>query len=374
MLLGILCSNLIVCSLDRFPAVWKQITTDGLTVSSDRIQRMRLQGAWFMPFSAAKSAELLRENLVRLGWKNSIRQENDGQILLFAQRGAFSRTGVYVVHGSILIIVLGALVGSLTGFKGTVVIPVADQTEKIFVAGGNSTIDLGFTVRCDFFDIELYPDGTVKNYRSGLTIIEDGQEVLRKTIAVNSPLTYRGIRFYQAGYEGFNVFMVELRSIESGQTFETTVPFQVEQQWRKEGLSFGIINAELQRQTVLRMKVWVAVRGVAPLALWFDDGESQTVMIGGKSYEMRLKQAYATGLQVSRDPGVRVVYLGFLLMIVGLLLSFFLSHRRIWFLLQGEGEGTRVLFAGGSNKNRSEFEKQFMALQKRLEGVCPGGA
>ena len=37
-----------------------------------------------------------------------------------------------------------------------------------------------------------------------------------------------------------------------------------------------------------------------------------------------------TGLQVAKDPGVWVVWIGCALLILGLIVSFFFSHQRVW--------------------------------------------
>jgi cytochrome c biogenesis protein len=56
------------------------------------------------------------------------------------------------------------------------------------------------------------------------------------------------------------------------------------------------------------------------------------------------------------------VYIGFVLMLLGLYPAFFMSHRKIWvYVDQNEGT-TRLLFAGSSNKHASTFEKTFAAL------------
>ena len=43
-----------------------------------------------------------------------------------------------------------------------------------------------------------------------------------------------------------------------------------------------------------------------------------------------LQTRYYTGLQANRDPGVSIVWAGCFMMIAGLFVSFFLSHKRIW--------------------------------------------
>jgi len=56
-------------------------------------------------------------------------------------------------------------------------------------------------VRCDRFEISFYKGGgRPKEFVSELTVIENGQEVMQKTIEVNDPLFYKGLTFYQSSY------------------------------------------------------------------------------------------------------------------------------------------------------------------------------
>ncbi|MDA8243565.1 MAG: cytochrome c biogenesis protein ResB [Elusimicrobia bacterium] len=50
-----------------------------------------------------------------------------------------------------------------------------------------------------------YRPGQIKQFESRIAIVEDGQEKLEKVINVNTPLTYRGYRFYQSGYDENNL-------------------------------------------------------------------------------------------------------------------------------------------------------------------------
>jgi cytochrome c biogenesis protein len=68
-----------------------------------------------------------------------------------------------------------------------------------------------------------------------------------------------------------------------------------------------------------------------------------------------------TGLQVTKDPGVWVVWIGSGLMIFGLIVSFFFSHQRVWVRIPKDFGGEIVL-AGSANKNRVAFEKTFGQL------------
>ncbi|MBE9521135.1 MAG: cytochrome c biogenesis protein ResB [Proteobacteria bacterium] len=84
-------------------------------------------------------------------------------------------------------------------------------------------------------------------------------------------------------------------------------------------------------------------------------------------YTVESKQRFATGMQVAKDPGVWPVYIGCSMMLLGLIVAFFLSHKRIWVYISEEEGRTRVLVAGTSNKNKVSFENKFDLLMEKLE-------
>src|SRR5208282_4760392 len=64
--------------------------------------------------------------------------------------------------------------------------------------GGETKKALPFLIRCDAAGEETYPDGSPKKWWSKLAVIEDGKEVVAKTIVVNDPLVFKGIHIYQS--------------------------------------------------------------------------------------------------------------------------------------------------------------------------------
>ncbi|OBS09204.1 cytochrome c biogenesis protein ResB [Acidihalobacter prosperus] len=79
------------------------------------------------------------------------------------------------------------------------------------------------------------------------------------------------------------------------------------------------------------------------------------------------KQIQAAGLQITRYPGAKVVWIGALMLLAGIFVMFFVSHRRIWLRTEARGDGgTRVLFAGTSNRNMMEFDNHFAQLKDAL--------
>jgi cytochrome c biogenesis protein len=82
----------------------------------------------------------------------------------------------------------------------------------------------------------------------------------------------------------------------------------------------------------------------------------------GTKYELKIGPRYATGLQVSKDPGVWWVYGGCALMLLGLYVAFFMSHRKVWAYVRDEDGQCAIIFIGQANKNSLGFEKTFAVL------------
>jgi len=365
-LLSLLSINLIICSIDRFPNVWKQIKADNLAVPLKRIQKMGQRSSWTSKLSHAETVQKIKRQTGKKGWKMREREIEEGT-LLFAQKGAWSRTGVYLVHASILIIFAGAIVGTLLGFKGSVLIYEGRSTDKIYTFEDGQSIDLGFTVQCDKFDIEYYNNGMPKDYRSNLTVLEKDNVVLQTSIEVNSPMTYKGITFYQSSYEGTQNFILEVTNLKTKKKESFTVPFQKQTGWKEEGLRFGIINGEQTRQgRITRLKIWFTDELSQPSSFWMNSNATATIKRKEANYLLSAKQMYATGLQVAKDPGVWLVYLGCILMLLGLYIAFFLSHKRLWLFVPKEDQ-PNVLLAGSANKNRIGFEKEFSELAGQIK-------
>ena len=367
-LLGLLSTNLIICSIDRFPAIWKQIKADNLAAPVKRLEGMKRNASWTTSMTPIKAVEELIPLLSGNGWKAASRETENG-ILLFSQKGSWTRLGVFVVHASILIILIGAIIGSILGFKGSVSIVEGQSIEKIQTFRTSALVDLGFQVRCDAFNIEFYPNGMPKEYRSDLTILENHREILHKSIRVNHPLTYKGITFYQSSYEGYKDFIITLTDKDNGRKKIFSVPFQKQIEWQEEGVRFGVINVEAEREQVTRIKIWFTDQDGSPSNFWMDAGSQVAVDRQGKHYLLSAKQMYSTGLQVAMDPGVWWVYSGCILILLGLFTTFFLSHRKLWVFVCEKNNKTSIYMAGSANKNKSGFDGIFSKLADNLKNI-----
>ena len=151
-------------------------------------------------------------NSLKKTFNHQQRIETDSTITFFTEKGRFSRLGVYITHLSLLIILVGGIIGSLFGFKGFVNILEGETADRFFVRGKNVNLPkaLPFSVRCDDFNVTFYDlkdrkeERHVKEYTSLLTIIENGKEVLKKTVEGQSPSSLERMAFYQSSYGALN--------------------------------------------------------------------------------------------------------------------------------------------------------------------------
>jgi len=391
-LLVLFSANLIICSLDRLPRVWRLVREpvgplSPLMVKGIPIRKeVRLKGA----------PESVRGRLVRaLGSIGFSVQESpaveDEGYQLYSQKGRYSRLGVYITHLSILVIMLGAVIGIFFGFKGY--LPLQEgYTSDIAYARDDSAHQLGFAVRCDDFDVEFYDMSDMpKVFRSRLTVIKDGKEVLKKVVEVNSPLRYGGYTFYQSNYgmvpgaRGY--FILKVRG---GSGKAVTIK-------RMLGESFVIPGTEIVG-TIRDFSPALAMDSSGKAYTYSDMMNNPAVYIefseGGKTrYSGWILKRFPatwrlpdgnmvefvdywgvqyTGLQVRKDPGVWLVYLGSGIMALGLYMAFFMSHRRIWVLVGREGRYSTVTVLASASKNRQSFERRIVKLIADLSGGSDG--
>jgi cytochrome c biogenesis protein len=78
--------------------------------------------------------------------------------------------------------------------------------------------------------------------------------------------------------------------------------------------------------------------------------------------------SYYTGLQVTYDPGVLVVYTGFSVMIIGIFVAFFIFHKRLWAWVRKDEKGRVVVTVAGSvNKNRQAYERDIDEIVEKIK-------
>jgi len=362
-LLALLGTNLTVCSCKRFPKTWAMVKSS---------PAMTPRSFANMPFRMQNSVKDLPEDyesriqkfLSRKLGKPQMSRFDHG-FLFFAQKGRWTRFGVYVVHLSVLLLFIGAIVGAHFGFKGMVNIREGETVNEIFVRGKTDPLKLDFSLRCDRFTVKFYPSGAPEEFRSDLTFIQNGREALHYPLRVNDPATFGGITFYQSNYGATIAGNVTFELIERETGKKHVVTGNVDQDFnlpRGEG-QFRIIDFKQNLMGLgpaVKIHLLGQVKGQTPF--WLLKQHPQFDLRRQGMYVFRLtsyEEKYYTGLQTNYDPGVWIVYSGFVLMLLGLLVAFFMSHRTLWIQLRRIGDSWQMIVAGLTNKNRPGYKKMF---------------
>lgn len=372
-ILLLLIINLITCSIHRLPGIFRQIFHGQGALEDPMLKAAPYVERFQIPNPAKKESDLRSSLKKRFGDAERVEKAED--VTLFSEKGRFSRLGVPITHLSILIILIGGTVGSLYGFKGRVEILEGDTVNQIFLraSAGEVPKPLGFSLRCDDFNISYYDlpgkEKHVKEYSSRISILENGKEVLERTIRVNHPLHYKGMAFYQANYGTVHDVTLGIQWKNTKQKTTLQIP---------EGATVPIPNSDnLIRVLQYAPEVHRFGEGVQvvlfkpnqePQSFWllkafpkFDEQRRGEFVL---TFEGDSPKAY-TGLSVTKDPGVWIVWIGCGLMILGLVLSFFLSHQKVWIRIPKNSRG-EVVLAGSANKNRVGFEKTFNGLADEI--------
>jgi cytochrome c biogenesis protein len=124
---------------------------------------------------------------------------------------------------------------------------------------------------------------------------------------------------------------------------------------------------ETRGEAISRFKIWFTDDQGEPSKFWLQPNREAVIERPSGNYTLSAKQLYATGLQVAKDPGVWWVYSGCGIMLLGLVIAFFMSHRKVWALVREEEGQVTVLFTGSANKNKLGFEKTFSALAEEFK-------
>lgn len=272
-----------------------------------------------------------------------------------------------VAHYSILVVMLGVLLGSVAGLSDTIYLA---EGETAPVPGAD------FAIRLERAEERYNPDGSVRDWYSTVTVIEDGQEVKRFVIEVNRPLQHRGFAFYQSQFGQMPdqtgplpLSPVRLRVTRDGQPVQLLSMFNAGQTGEELELTFtaSVPNSAKKIEVVvlpgLGRQLWLSRYPTLPdkvilqvlagegvgmgedLELLFAEEVDTTseITVGPLVITLedlnpdlgmdRIAEAFAqprfwSGLQVDRNPGLPLVFAGFVGMGLGWAVTFLLPIFR----------------------------------------------
>jgi cytochrome c biogenesis protein len=391
----LLASNLIVCSLNRFPATLKLFRLTPKPDRSKPFEGIPPQRVLTIECGLKEATDNVRDFL-KERYKTMVIKETDKETYFHCEKGRFTIFGVYLVHLSVLIILMGGIIGSLLGFNGYVNILEGGSTDTVFLREGMSynEKDLGFGIHCENFSIDFYDNGMPKEYRSDLEFIMDGMTVREAILLVNHPIKFKGITFYQASYGSLAGDKALLRVSNSEiDMHDSTLEVELGKPVPLPGNGAMLILADISDDFMNMgpaVKISVMSEEGEETSFWLfknqDDIKKQYPGIfdsfprlNPSSYKPYtfyvddIETVYYTGLQVNKDPGIPLVYTGFFTIIIGLFVTFLTSHKRIWVHITGKPGKISVKVAGKASKNQVGMEKELDRLVTSLDSCLNPG-
>ena len=278
---------------------------------------------------------------------------------LYARKGIIGRIGPIIVHIGMLTVLLGGLWGIFTGFFAQEMVASGNtfRITNIIESGpfSASQIPTDWSVKVNRFWIDYTDSGDIDQFYSDLSVVSDlGEELKRETIHVNKPLRYDGVTLYQTNWSIaaarvqlnnspiFQLPVAKLDTVGAGNIWGTWIP-------TKPDMSSGVsmLIKDLQGTALIYNQ-----QGDLTSAIRI----GQSIDIDGINIKL-IDIIGSTGLQIKADPGVKIVYTGFALLMVGVVMSYF-SHSQIWALEQED----RFYFGAKTNRAQVSFEREILNL------------
>ena len=342
--------------------------------------------------SDEESGLMAAERALQSRGYNPERVMRQDRLGIFAEQHRISELAVFIVHASLLLIFFGTIVDGLWGWRGTINLDER-QSSNVVVLRDGSTRTLPFSIRCDAAGQENYADGTVKKWWSKLAVVKGGEDVQKKEIAVNDPLLYSGVRFYQSTY-GTNGKIQKLTLVAEplgdrshrGSASKLEIGLALNDVASLDGDAlvrfaefipdYAVRDGQVVRKSnelrnpAARLVVTSKKAGTE-FEVWVTQmGEAaNTSKVPWKFRVTEVKVGSFTGLEVSHEPGQWGVWSGVVLMGIGLAFVFYLVHRQIWIVpVRDSRTGKLSLWIGGrANRNRVGFEERFNDLVASIE-------
>jgi cytochrome c biogenesis protein len=277
---------------------------------------------------------------------------------LYAYKGLLGKISPIIVHASMIIILFGSVLGIFSGYMLQELIPVKDlfHLQNIITAGSLSSIPQDFEGYVQDFKIAYDDEGSIDQFYSDLSIVDtDGGLLANKTIYVNEPLRYNGLTFYQTDWS-ISSLVLEIDKGESSQ-----LPLQLIT--TNDNTRFWIAKVPLLNNKKEDDLLLILQDLTGKLLIYNSEkalvGET---LLGHKlflnGHNIRVTSIIpSTGLQIKSDPGIPFVYVGFLLLMLSVVLSY-TSYSQVWGLKQNNN----LYISGQTNRATYSFEKDLISL------------
>lgn len=369
--------NLVLCSVKRIGPSFGQAFSKPRAHDHEILRDAR---AVSVPVGPATVLSGVETNLRHKGF--AVDSLDRGPVkLVAAQKGTISRIGFIVTHVAVLLVLIAGVVNGKFAYRHEKPLGIGESLDVSKVEPSAR-----FSIRLDDFVIERTEEGRIRAFKSTLTVIENGKEVMTKVMGVNHPLTYKGVGFYQASYDerpegireariylvdggtsavGIDVPFGETRDV-PGTDLQIRVTDYVP--YFVKDLVTGEVSTRSLEPRLPAVKLEVMRLGKIVDSGWLImemDSHSARGELARFHFADYYPLSYSviSGIDVVRNPGTSLMFTGFGIASIGLSLSFFVPFRRIWVRISEERPGrSEVRIAGISNR-------QPLALKREIDGL-----
>nr|YP_010595123.1 Cytochrome c biogenesis protein [Paralia sulcata]WAJ57858.1 Cytochrome c biogenesis protein [Paralia sulcata] len=285
--------------------------------------------------------------------KYSIFQQKN---ILYCYKGIIGKIAPIVVHFSMILILIGSVIGSLGGFKAQEIIPKTEtfHIQNILSAGQLTKIPK-ISTRVNDFWITYTKRKAINQFYSDISILDNtGNEIKRKTIYVNSPANFNGIKYYQTDWN-----LIGLR-IKNNNSVVLQYPFiSLLNQREKIWISWISMNQNFSDGfTILINNLQGYCSVYNKFGLFLGNLELNETFEKDFAFSI-LDIISSTGLQVKMDPGIPLIYTGFGFLMLSTLISYF-TYSQIWVVQDQK----KVFIGGNTTRAILDFELEFFELSK----------
>jgi len=283
------------------------------------------------------------------------------QRIIYSYKGLVGRIAPILVHASLILILLGAIIGSLGGFNSQELVSKSQSfTIQNILNRGRFTNIPNITTRVNDFWITYTKQTTINQFYSDLSFLNDsGTEIKHKIISVNHPSIYKNITFYQTDWD---LSGIRLR-LNTNKILQYPLVLGTSNPKNKIWVTWVPLNVESNDGVVILVS---NLHGY--VSIYDKSGQFLSNLQINENLDLEnilgLVDIIAlTGLQIKADPGIGVIYTGFGFLMLSTLISY-ITYSQIWVVLNKN----EVFIGGNTNRAKFDFELEFQKLvnKKRL--------
>jgi cytochrome c biogenesis protein len=297
---------------------------------------------------------LLNPLIYKLNLQNySIFQQ---QHIIYCYKGLIGRIAPIIVHISLILILLGSILSSIGGYNAQEIVPKTNifHTQNFLSVGKFSKIP-NTSARINDFWITYNKNNKITQFYSNISILNKfGNEIKRQTISVNHPLKHKGITYYQTDWNLVDIQIgnENLNKIQYPLSSPLTEKSKV---W----LSWAALNESFtDGVTILVNNLEGYVSLYNKTGVFLGDIELNEILSLNKDKHLIISDLItSTGLQIKTDPGIPLIYVGFMFLMLSIIISY-ITYSQIWII-----ENKKVLYIGGNTtRAKFDFELEFSLL------------